>query len=108
LLAQLDRVASLMTLENVSIGLIRQDVEALAPTTHGFVIFTVLGDDADEGKQDATVMVETIHANLTVRNPDDVSLYRTCWSRLEQMAIFGDEAQRLLAEITADIRAADK
>jgi hypothetical protein len=109
LLAQLDRIASLMTLQNVSIGLIQHRVEARAPTTHGFVIFTTPGgDDADEEKQDPTVMAEVIHANLIIKEPDDVALYQARWSLLQQMAIFDDEAQGFLAEIAADIRAVDK
>ncbi|GAA0998286.1 helix-turn-helix transcriptional regulator [Acrocarpospora macrocephala] len=97
LLAQLNQIASIGTLENVSIGLIPQDVEALTCTSHGFVIY-----DDDDG---AIVSVDTIHANLAVRAPEDVDLYLERWSLLRRMAVFDDEANRFLARVASDVRA---
>jgi transcriptional regulator with XRE-family HTH domain len=99
LLAQLDRIASLSTLESVSIGLIPHAAEALTHIPHGFVIFESIDGDAD-----ALVMVETVHANLTVNDPLHVALYRRQWSLLEKMAVFGDTARELLTVIATDIR----
>jgi transcriptional regulator with XRE-family HTH domain len=97
--SQLDRIASLSTLENVSIGLIPYAAPALTHAPHGFVIFESIDRDADE-----LVMVETVHANLTVNDPLHVALYRRQWSLLDKMAVFGDCARELLAVIAADIR----
>jgi transcriptional regulator with XRE-family HTH domain len=110
LLAQLDRIASLLTLENVSIGLIPHRVEAVAPMTHGFVIFEKRGDDSARGDEnhDSAVLVEVVHACLTVNDPESVALYRARWSLLKQMALCDDEARRFLAEIAADIRGVEK
>lgn len=99
LLAQLDRVTSLSTLSNVSIGLIPHAAQAVVPTSHGFVIY-----DGPEGDFDAFVTIETIHANLTVNDPSDVELYRSRWSLLRQMAVFDDEARKFLATLGTDLR----
>lgn len=110
LLAQLDRIASLLTLENVSIGLIPHCVEATAPMTHGFVILDAPGHDdaADDARNETAVLVEVIHACLVVNDPESVDLYQARWSRLRQMALFDDAAQRFLSEITADVKAVGK
>lgn len=99
--SQLDRIGSLSTLENVSVGLIPHDAEAVTHVPHGFVVFEPAGGE----KGDALVLVETVHANLTVNEPGHVALYRRQWSLLEQMAIYDDAARELLATISADIRA---
>jgi transcriptional regulator with XRE-family HTH domain len=97
--AQLDRIASLSTLENVDIGLIPLDAAVLTHVPHGFVIFEPLNDGPD-----ALVLVETVHANLTVSMDGHVALYRRQWSMLKQPALFGAAARDLLALVTADIR----
>jgi transcriptional regulator with XRE-family HTH domain len=97
-LAQLDRIASVSTLENVSMGLVPLDVEATTLTTHNFVIYE--GEDG----ADATVTVETIHADMAVDSTEHVDLYRSRWSLLRQSALFGDEAREFLRDVAADLR----
>jgi transcriptional regulator with XRE-family HTH domain len=101
--AQLDRIASVSTLENVSIGLIPQTAPALTHVPHGFVIFEPNGDE-----DDVIVMVETVHANLTVGEAIQVELYHRQWSLLAQTAVYGASARDLLAEIATDICAPGK
>jgi hypothetical protein len=84
----------------VSIGLIPHAAQALTYVPHAFNIFEPADPDAD-----ALIMVETVHANLTINDPVDIALYRRQWSLLEQMAVSGDAARDLLAVIAADIRA---
>lgn len=98
LLGQLDRIASIMTLENVSIGLIRYDQEAVTPIPHDFVIY--------EGTEDQVefVTVETIHASITVNDPRDIEVYRNQWSTLRKMAIFDDNARAYLTTLIDGIR----
>jgi transcriptional regulator with XRE-family HTH domain len=100
MLAQLDRIASVSTLENVSVGLIPQAAPAVTYVPHGFVIFETVDRDTD-----ALVMAETVHANLTVNDPVQVALYRRQWSLLEKTAVYRDEARALLAAVAADLRA---
>jgi transcriptional regulator with XRE-family HTH domain len=102
LLAQLDRIASVSTLDNVSIGVIPQGRQANAVPLHGFVIYG--GDDQDdEDAVDTYVQVETAHALLTIADYD-VALYEKQWSLLREMAVFDGEARDLLARIAAEIR----
>lgn len=99
MLSQLDRVGSLSTLENVSIGLIPETAQATTYVPHGFVIFEPL----DHG-EDALVLVETVHANLTISEAGYVALYQRQWSLLAEMAVYGDDARALLGAIAADER----
>lgn len=100
MLSQLDRISSVSTLKNVSVGLIPHAAPALTHVPHGFVIF-----EATDGGADALVMVETTHANLTINDPLHVALYRRQWSLLERTAVFGGAARDLLTVIAADIQA---
>jgi len=98
LLSQLDRILSLSTLDNVTIGVIPLDTDAAALATHAFVIY----DDLDE--QDPFVEVEAIHANLIVNDALNVALYRERWSQLAGTAIVGDEAHAWLSARAAALR----
>jgi transcriptional regulator with XRE-family HTH domain len=100
LVAQLDRIASVSTLDNVSIGLIPFRALARTDLSQGFTILE--GDGADSAPY---VMVETRHAALTINAPDDVALYQGDWSLLRQMAVFDDEARGFLADLGAEIQA---
>lgn len=99
MIAQLDRVAAVSTLDNVSIGLIPFSAEADTFYSHGFALF-----DSD-GDGDSVALVEVDHAGLTVSAPDDVALYESRWSALRKSALFGDEARGLLDALTAELRA---
>lgn len=97
--AQLDRIASISTLENVTVGVIPLDVEATALTTHNFVVY-----EGDDGADDATVTVETIHADMTVDTAEHVELYRTRWSDLCRTALFSDDAREFLQGVATELR----
>jgi transcriptional regulator with XRE-family HTH domain len=96
LLAQLDRIASISTLENVTVGLIPLGAEATTLTTHGFVLY--------EGDEQEWVTVETIHADMNVAAPEHLEVYRSRWSLLRQMALFDDDARDFLSGIVAELR----
>ncbi|MGB3441791.1 MAG: helix-turn-helix transcriptional regulator [Actinophytocola sp.] len=97
--AQLDRIASVSTLDNVTIGLLPLDAEATALTTHNFVVY-----EGDDGATDVTVTAETIHADMTIDREEHVALYRSRWQQLSRAALFGDEAQEFLRDVVADLR----
>jgi transcriptional regulator with XRE-family HTH domain len=94
--AQLDRIASLTTLENVSIGLIRYDEEATAVIPAGFDLL-----DGRDGE--SAVTIETRHANLLVTDPEHVAQYDRVWSLLAEMAVFDEEARVMLGDIRAAV-----
>src|SRR5207248_3093577 len=99
LIAQLGRVSALGTLDNVSVGIIPSDAEAVTFTSHGFAIY-------DTGHEDdvPVVSVESVHANITVRSEDDVALYQERWSLLTRMALFGGDAERFLTDLAGQLR----
>jgi hypothetical protein len=97
-LAQLDRIASVSTLDNVSVGVIPLAGQAVTMLTHAFVIY-----DGQEDR-DTMVSVETIHAQLIVKDPGDVALYKQRWERLSEMALTGDEAREFISELSADLK----
>ncbi|RZQ64394.1 helix-turn-helix domain-containing protein [Amycolatopsis suaedae] len=104
LAAQLSRVLSVATLANVSFGVIPQDAEARTFLSHGFVIYEP-GEEADDAP---VVAVETVHANITVHAPEDVTLYRDRWSLLRQMAIFDQDAECFVDDLAAEIQTAGR
>ena len=99
LVAQLDRIAMVSTLDNVSIGIIPFATEAETVYAHGFVI---LEEDDDSSP---FVLVEVDHAWLTVTARDSVALYQNRWSSLRKAAVFGDEARTFLDGLSAEMRA---
>ncbi|MGH8910246.1 MAG: helix-turn-helix domain-containing protein [Egibacteraceae bacterium] len=95
LLAQLGRIASLSSLPTVEIGVIPLAAEAttLHPET-----FTVLAGESP------IVLVETVTAELAVRDPRDVAAYLDLFRRLRGQAVFGDAMRTLLDAIGEDVR----
>jgi transcriptional regulator with XRE-family HTH domain len=100
LLAQLDRIASLSTLENVSIGLIPHNREAVVCPPHGFTLY-----EGDGSAADTFVEIEIAHLRLAASDAEDIAVYQRQWSLLREMAVFGDEAREFLGQLGADIRA---
>ncbi|MEU9836815.1 helix-turn-helix transcriptional regulator [Streptosporangium sp. NPDC048047] len=98
-LAQLDRIVSLSTLGNLSVGLLPHRHEPAVSTTHGFDIY----EGVDE--RDSYVVLELIHGELFITDPADVRLYRSHWELLSRSALFDDQARAFLAEIGDSMRA---
>jgi transcriptional regulator with XRE-family HTH domain len=99
MLAQLDRIASVASLENVSVGLIPCSAAVLTHVPHGFALLEPTDEEADP-----IVMVDTVHASLTVSDPAHVELYRRQWALLDKMAVFDGEARELLHDVAVAIR----
>jgi transcriptional regulator with XRE-family HTH domain len=99
LVAQLDRIATVSTLDNVSIGIIPFSVEAQDVYGHGFTIFE---EDDDPSP---FVLVEVAHTSLTATGNDNVALYQNLWRSLRKAALPGDEARAFLERLGAEMRA---
>jgi transcriptional regulator with XRE-family HTH domain len=98
LLAQLDRIASVSTLDNVSVGVIPLGARAVTMLTHAFVIYEGYSDE------DTLVSIETIHAQLIAKSTQDIAMYRERWARLSEMAIFGENARRFIGELSVSLK----
>jgi Domain of unknown function (DUF5753) len=97
--AQLDRIVTLSTFENVQIGLIPLDSLVRTHVPNGFVIFDGIKDGSAP-----FVHIETAHASLTARAVGDVQLYRQHWDLLRETAVFDDDARDLLKRVVEDVR----
>ncbi|HZX06044.1 helix-turn-helix transcriptional regulator [Kribbella sp.] len=98
MVAQLDRIASVATLSNVTIGVVPLDVEAHAIPWHGFT----LNEDVDDGQP--FVQVETMHAYLTVERPEDVDVYRRQYAVLRESALVGQQLGDFLSSVRAGLQ----
>ncbi|MFG1908859.1 DUF5753 domain-containing protein [Kribbella sp. NPDC048928] len=97
MVAQLDRIASVATLSNVTIGVVPLDVEAHAVPWHGFT----LNEDVDDGEP--FVQVETMHAYLTVERPEDVDVYRRQYAVLRESAAMGQQLTDFLNSLRLEL-----
>ncbi|MFE3056546.1 helix-turn-helix domain-containing protein [Nocardia sp. NPDC059239] len=95
LLAQLDRIISIETLDTVSIGVIPQDIEASTTIPHGFVIY--------ENEDHALASAEPIPGSMVTRGPELVDAHRRRWVALTRMAVFDTDARVFLAELRDEI-----
>lgn len=89
---QVDRLASLSRLPNIDIRIVpllerQQDV-----ANHAFVI-----------RDDRTVTVETVHAEIVVTDPRDVSLYVHKFEGFASMALSGDAMRAMLEGIRDEL-----
>jgi transcriptional regulator with XRE-family HTH domain len=98
MLAQLDRLDVVSTLDNVAVRVIPQDAEVSEWHDHGF---TILDDRADGNP---VVHVETLTSGLTITDAADVTRYRETFSRLRGAAVSGADVRRLLQRIRSAFR----
>jgi len=96
-LAQLDRILSLATLSNVTIGVIPLDAPGRAIQWHGFT----LNEDVEDG--DPFVQVETMHAYLTIARPEDVARYQQQYSLLRESALTGQQFTEFVSGLRAEL-----
>ena len=87
LAAQLAHLASVATLETVSIGIIPADAEMHVLTQTAFILY----EDRVDGRP-PFVKVEVPHASLTASEPSDVQVYRDRLEAYRRSAVFGGEA----------------
>jgi transcriptional regulator with XRE-family HTH domain len=98
MLAQLDRIAGLLSLPNVEVGLIPQDAEAPTLYSHGFRIYEL-------GEEEGTlVTVELMDGEVVLSDPQNVEVYVKRYELLRSAALFGPTAQALLDRVAADQR----
>ena len=91
--AQTEKIIDVASLENVTVGIIRQDTEADMWHDHGFNILEL------QAEGEAVVHVETLTRGLTITDPADVAAYKDAFARLRKLAVIGEDAQTLLRQI---------
>ncbi|WP_405924836.1 helix-turn-helix domain-containing protein [Streptomyces sp. NBC_00035] len=90
--SQLDRLAGVFGMSTVQLSIVPLGADMTVVPTHGFWIF-----------DDRLVMVETIGAELRLTDAAEISLYRTVWDELAQVAVTGHQAHRLIARARASL-----
>ncbi len=83
--AQLDRLLAVMSLPNVSVGIIPMITERTAVPSAGFWIF-----------DNSLVALETPTASIEVTRPQEVELYARMFELLRKSAVYGKPARRLI------------
>jgi hypothetical protein len=94
---QLDRLAQVAALPNVVVGIL-----PFGPTptwrSHHFTLY-------DQRPGGPLVHIELLAGGRNFRDPDDVARYAQAFERLHDAAVTGEDVQRLLKRIGADLRA---
>jgi transcriptional regulator with XRE-family HTH domain len=88
MLGQLDRLLVTTTLRNVRLGIIPFGIQMGPAPQHGFWIH--------DGH---LVLVETFAAELRLTQPGEISLYTKIFDEMAQMAVYGDQARRLISQV---------
>lgn len=88
--AQLDRLTSVIGLDTVRLGIVPFGAQVGVPPANGFWLY-----------DDRTVIVEEWHAELWLNDADSLALYRRVWDTLDQSAVYGTHALRLVARARA-------
>lgn len=90
LAAQLDRLASVIGLDTVRLGIIPVSAQLGVPPANGFWLY-----------DDRLTIVEEWHAELWLNDADTVALYRRVWETLNKSAVYGAHARRIIARARA-------
>lgn len=88
---QLDRLLAVMSLPRVSMGIIPSMAERHSLAQGSFWLF-----------DNSRVHVESISASLTITQPREIALYARAFERLQQSAVYGHAARRLIAAALSD------
>lgn len=88
---QLRHLLSLMNLPFISVGVIPADAQRYAIATTGFWIF-----------DNNAAALETPTAAIKVTRPQEIALYAAMFEQLQEQALYGKDARRLIADVLAD------
>ncbi len=89
MVGQLDRILAAMALPRLRFGVIPAHAEYRVPTNQ-FIMF-----------DDRLVQVETVSAELTISQPQEIALYLRAFRELAEQAVHGEAAREL---VTASLR----
>ncbi|MQA63494.1 MAG: helix-turn-helix domain-containing protein [Actinophytocola sp.] len=93
--AQMDHIAAATSVTGVRVGIISWGTVARVFPLHSWDIY-----------DHRTVIVGTTTATAILTNRQDIDAYDALFTELEEMAVYGDDARRLLAQIAHDYREA--
>ncbi|MFJ3794919.1 DUF5753 domain-containing protein [Streptomyces sp. NPDC090088] len=85
LAAQLDRLAGMVGMDTVELGIVPLGASLRIPTANGFWVL-----------DDRLVIAEDWHAEIWLDDADSVATYMRVWTTLSQSAVYGADAQALI------------
>lgn len=97
--AQLAHLISISSLPNVELGVIPLAVQSDTPYTHIFIL--------TELPEETLVVIETITAELQLRDPRDIEVYRQYLQRLRRLAVWADDAVQLISTLAAELTSSE-
>ncbi|MFJ7197404.1 MULTISPECIES: helix-turn-helix domain-containing protein [unclassified Streptomyces] len=92
LAAQLDRLAGVIGMDTVHLGIVPLHAPVKVPPANGFWCF--------DGR---LVVAEDWHAELWLDDSDTITTYQRVWQTLSESAVFGAEAQHVIAQARRSI-----
>ncbi|MCZ4123322.1 helix-turn-helix transcriptional regulator [Streptomyces sp. H39-S7] len=92
MLGQLDRLISLSQLPNVRLGIVGFETQYATSPWHGFWLY-----DNDR------VLIETLSAELDLRQPQEIELYGSAFEQLAAVASYGRSARAIINRVMEDL-----
>ena len=93
LAAQLDRLAGVVGLDTVELGIVPMRASLKIPPGGGFWIYG-----------ERQVVLETWHAELWLDDADSVATHMKVWRTLRESAVYGADAQRVIGAARQALR----
>ncbi|MFF1402639.1 helix-turn-helix domain-containing protein [Streptomyces sp. NPDC058294] len=93
LAAQMDRLLGVVGMDTVHLGIVPLEATLRLPPGNGFWIL-----------DDRLVTVEDWHAELWLDDAETIALYRRVWDTLAESAVFGADAQQVIARVRRSIK----
>ncbi|NEB94799.1 Scr1 family TA system antitoxin-like transcriptional regulator [Streptomyces bauhiniae] len=87
LAAQLDRLAGMIGMDTVELGVVPFAAPVKIVPANGFWVL-----------DDRVVVAEDWHAEMWLDDADNITLYSTVWHTLRESAVYGTEAQNVITE----------
>lgn len=92
LAAQLDRLAGMVGMDTVELGIIPLGASLKIPTANSFVIL-----------DNRLVVAEDWHAEIWLDDADSVATYQKVWNVLWDSAVYGPDAQNLISRVQRSV-----
>lgn len=93
LVAQLDRLLGVVGMDTVRLGIVPLDAELHIPPGNSFCIL-----------DERLAVAEDWHAELWLDDAETIALYRRVWDTLAESAVFGADAQQVIARVRRSIK----
>jgi hypothetical protein len=88
LVGQLDRLAGVIGMDTVELGIIPLSAPLKIPAANGFWVL-----------DDRLVVAEDWHAELSLDDTDSVATYLRVWGTLRESAVYGGDARKLIGAV---------